>query len=173
MIPKVTSCVLVLFASLTCTGCLNWPGPGGDSRVEKLYGGSDGYELIAIPALAQVRVYRVTVRPGDDSSAAIIGDATIVDGPVQPGPESLKQLSQILTSPDTYSWQSAKASKFQPAFAVRFTGVKTTIDVLLDFSNKLLVVYENGQRVGGEDFDSRAAKLRSLVNEWYPGISVH
>jgi len=174
--------LLFILVSIASAGCIHWPGPGGDPRIMKLYGGEDGYELIAIPALAKINAYRVERIHGSPTAVpsqrtAIepkkIGGATVMEGPVTPTAAELQQLSAILKDTSTYNWDESKGCIFNPDVAVRFAGHDTTLDVVLCFSCRQLAAYKNGELLGMEYFDDRAPALKALAKRWFPDLNTH
>jgi hypothetical protein len=155
---------VILCVALVAGGCLRWPGPAGPSEVVKLYGGQDGYELVRVPALANVQRYSVAARQMPrDADRAAIGNAVIVDGPVRPDDATIKALSDVLCRKETYAFDTAKGCIFKPDVAVRFAGARRTLDVVFCFSCKQVTVFEGDKRIGGAEFDPGAAQLAALL----------
>ncbi len=181
---QIAAAVVLLTALFPSTGCLHWPGPTGDARVVRLYGGEEGYELIAIPALANVHAYRVEGRVKEGATAAelqqakvdarpiLVDDVRVIGKPVEPDHDALKTLSTILKNERSYDWPRSKGCLFNPGVALRFSGHNTTIDVLLCFGCRELAVYKNGSFLGKEDFDPMEAELAALAMRWFPELKL-
>jgi hypothetical protein len=161
--------IVILWVALVAGGCLRWPGPTGPSEVVKLYGGEDGYELVRIPALANVQRYTVAARVlPRDVGRATIGNAVIVDGPVRPDDGTIKALSDVLCRKETYAFGMAKGCKFNPDVAVRFAGARRTLDVVFCFSCKQVMVFEGEKLIGGAEFDPGATELAAMLKPAKP-----
>ena len=54
------------------------------------------------------------------------------------------------------------------SIVIRFAGVKTTLEIVFCFSCDELLVYKDGKRIGGEDFDDRRADLLAIMRRTFP-----
>jgi hypothetical protein len=129
-----------------------------------------------------------TVFGGEDAAAAV-RDATTVEayrlvapsyfqqtldkyemasGPV-PVPANLAdQLKQLLLDPGSYDFTIAKGCVPDHGVRIEFVHKGRKIDVLLCFECQILSVYDNGEAVGGEDFDRINGQLVSIVKQLFP-----
>ena len=107
-----------------------------------------------------------------DNTAKKIADWPITAGPVTLDAQTAAELTAILTSPDTYLWDSAKGCEFDPGVAIRFTDDAGSTDVLLCFSCDEMVIVRGGKRIGGEDTDSARKKLVAIAQRLFPDDAV-
>jgi hypothetical protein len=148
-------------------GCLHWPGPTSSPQMLALFGGPEGYELVHIPALARIELYRLAADPIAASPAARrIGGALVVAGPNALDDATLEQVSVILRDAAAYDWTASPQPGGQghPTVALRFSGVKKTIDLLFSFADNSLSVYEGDRRSGCASFAPSAGKLSALLS---------
>lgn len=156
------SWVMLIAPALMLAGCLHWPGPMGAPKVMNLLGGQEGYELVKIPALAQVEMYRMT-RQYDKADTKAIGGWKIASGPTRPEDAALKRLSEVLTSDASYDFNVAKRCAFQPDVALRFNGVKKRIDLVFCLTCSEVQVLEGEKKIGSAYFDPAAEEIRHLL----------
>lgn len=151
-----------LIVSMTLiSGCPKWPGPTGPARVTTMMGGEKGYELVRIPALARVEVYQLgKATPATEKA---IGGWEIASGPTAMTDERLKRLSDLLCAETTYDFAIAKGCEFKPDVALRFAGVKKTIDLLFCTTCNEVQVYEGDKRIGGAYYDPREKDVEEAV----------
>jgi len=137
------------------------------ANVTRLFGGPAGLKPILAPD--KVEAFRVArrTRQGDEPPSAF-GGAEIVSGPVRVDDNTARDLAEILKSPGTYSWDSAKGCIFDPGVAFRFGGKSSIIEVVFCFSCNELQIYQGGQRVGAEDFDKARGRLASIMKRVFP-----
>lgn len=153
----------------------------GDSRIEGLVGGKAAYALIAdLSKASACEAYRIDgyalsgPTAKDDASGAKADKPGKLQGyPIRSGPTILDDasratLSKVLTDPDTYLWDSAKACEFVPGVALRLSAANVQVDVLICFSCDELEMYKNGKRVGHEDFDPSRAELVRVARKLFP-----
>jgi hypothetical protein len=134
---------------LVLGGCLRWPGPTGSPKVLNLFGGESGYELVHLPALARVEVYR--------------GPAG--EGPLKLGDAELGRLSEILRAGSTYEDAKPANVAFRRDAAVRFAGVKRTIDVAVSYGQREVRVTDGVTEVGRATVvDSRVEEIKKLID---------
>ena len=168
-----------LLAFLSGCGNARIQGPG-DARIQGLVGGEDAGALLADLSKARVcEAYRIDGYKLSGPAALEDGAKTdppgklhgypVISGPGAIDEESRAALSKILTDPDTYLWDSAKACEFIPGIALRLADARVQVDVLICFSCDELEIYTNGKRVGQEDFDPRRAELLRLARKLFPG----
>ena len=153
----------------------------GDERIQGLVGGEAAYALIADLSKSRAcEAYRIDGYA--KSGPAAIGDAPgaqadkpgrlqgypIISGPTAIDEASRATLSKVLTDPDTYLWDSAKACEFIPGVALRLSDANVRVDVLVCFSCEELEMYTNGKRVGHEDFDPRRTDLLRVAKQLFP-----
>ena len=82
------------------------------------------------------------------------------------------RLQKVLLDENSYELNSAKGC--EPVFGVglSFLTDKRTVDVLFCFQCDILVVYDNGKEVGGEDFDPVRPQLVAVMKNIFPGDEV-
>ena len=153
-------------------GCLRWPGPTTSPRTLALFGGQEGYELVHIPALARVELYRLTADPASvPASAGRIGGQPIASGPFALDDAALQRISEILRDDGSYDWTAPPVpftSAFPPTIALRFAGARKTIDLLFSFPDNTLTVYEGDQQLSRARLTGRAGELSSLLTRTGP-----
>lgn len=161
--------LLIALSALTVllTGCLRWPGPTSSPRTLALYGGQEGYELVHVPALARVELYRLAADPAHaPATARRIGGIPVASGPSALDDAALKRVSEILRDEASYDWTESPGPSTHPAqppVALRFSGAKKTIDLVFSFADNALTVYEGDQRLGHARLTERAAGLPALL----------
>lgn len=130
-----------------------------------MFGGAAGFETIAKPE--RVEAYRIRPPPSERDIKAIT-DYSIIAGPVRLTPQTASELSEALTSPKSYVWESAKAC--MPEYGVCFTFLRggNRVDVLVCFECDILLVALNGSTAGGEDFDPVRAVLVRAAKASFP-----
>lgn len=154
---------VLIVSMMLISGCPKWPGPTGAPRVTTMLGGEKGYELVRIPALARVEVYQLG-KPTQAKDKAI-GGWEIASGPTALTDERLKRLSDLLCAETTYDFATAKACEFKPDLAIRFAGVKKTIDLLFCTTCNELRVYDGAERIGGAYYDPREKDVEELLKK--------
>ena len=105
--------------------------------------------------------------PPDMKDAADLGKYRVIT--TVPVPLSMiQELRAIFSNPGTYSLDSAKGCL--PSYGVRFTFGSGSKAVALDICLEcdIFAVSRNGKVVGGEDFDSAAPKLLTMIKTLFP-----
>lgn len=159
--------VLVVPAAAACrrTGPDGKPKP--DWRVIQLYGGPGSVEALLEPS--RVEAFRVepAAHP-PEAGVAYVGLHRVTAGPVDVPPEVAAELSRILSDPNTYDWRHAKGDPYRPTYGLRFTRDVSRVDVALDPDSRMLTIHRHGERIGVEDFDAAAQRLRELLTALLP-----
>jgi hypothetical protein len=144
--------------------CVRSPGPSGPPQLTALYGGQSGYELVRIPALANVERYAVAPRNSPQAATRpAIGDAAILAGPTRPDDATLQALSDLLCRKDSFDFRTVKACEFHPDVALRFAGARRTVDLVFCFTCGDLMVFQGERLVGHASFDPTKPELRALL----------
>jgi hypothetical protein len=143
-------------------------GGGPTSRVVSLYGGEACWAAIDAPQ--KVTAYRVMM-PGRVKyvrAPDTICGFEITDGPVEVDAASAKELAAILRDDAIYDWERAKGCEFDPGVAVSFVSAARRMDLLLCFHCDEIAAFENGKRVGIEDFDVARPRLLAVMRRIFP-----
>jgi hypothetical protein len=140
-----------------------------DQRVVALYGGEQALAALTAPdSVEALRIDPKSFGTAPPEEGKVIAGYPITSEPVKLSAEQTKELAAILANPGTYSFDIAKGCEFMPGVALRAKVGESDVVVLLCFSCKELAVYLGGQRVGSEDFDNAAEKLKTLVKQLFP-----
>ena len=132
----------------------------------KLFGGEQAFEIFQQPKTVQA--YRLNGHNRVSPPTKGIDGYEVLSGGVAVSEEHAGELKKILTDPDIYYWDRAKACVFSPGVAIIYTSEKGSLDVLLCFGCDQIDIYQNGKRVGGEDFDKAREAIVAVVKKMFP-----
>jgi len=133
-----------------------------DWRVLQLYGGPGSVEALLHPT--RVEVFRVEpAARSPEPGVAYVGLHRVTAGPVEVPADLASELSRILADPDTYDWRHAKSDPYRPTYGLRFTRDVSRVDVALDLASRMLTIHRQGRRIGVEDFDAAAPRVREIL----------
>lgn len=161
---KLIATILVSCVPFLAAGCGK-----PDSRVATLFGGEKTLSALTAPdSIEALRIDPTSFGTAPADAERVIVGYPITSTPVKLSVEQTKELIAILAAPGTYSFDIAKGCEFMPGVALRAQAGKQDVVVLLCFSCKELAIYVGGKRVGTEDFDNAAEKLKTLVKKLFP-----
>ena len=129
-------------ALLVVWGRIDWT--DRSNVLAALYGGPQGLDLIAHPD--RIEAYRLAPQTDEfDSDKATLADYRITSGPIAVPNSVAATISEALSAPGSYMWDSVKGC--HPSFEVRLTFLRglERIDVLFCFGCMILraAEYEN------------------------------
>lgn len=145
-----------------------------DSRVLRLFGGEDGWQILEYPT--RVEAYRVEAPKieksdlrGPPTQAVNLESAKKLSDAVELNPDLTQNLSELLRNPQSYDWKSkSKPCEPTPEIAVRFTRNASNLDVMFCFECGILIVYRDGRWVGTKDFEDSHADFVVIMKQAFP-----
>lgn len=155
---KLVALVVVLSAGVAAAYTVQ-----GREDIPKLFGGSDGVQLVR--QATSVRAYRVV---GTSEFHKSLDKYEMQGEPAEVSASQAKALQDLLLDHDSYKWNVAKSCL--PIYGVRAQFLKgdQAVDVLFCFECNVLAVFRNGRFVAGEDFDPIRGPLLEIVKPLFP-----
>lgn len=141
----------------------------GQSPMSRLFGGAENMAIVR--EATRVEAYRVTPPPGsnpmEDYTSPL--DYEVVTEPVAVPVKMAREISRALLSPETYSWDSAKACG-DPVYGVKLSFFQDSerVDVYFCFKCSVLAVVRDDRVFGGEDFDNAEQVFVEAVKTLFP-----
>lgn len=150
--------VLVAFILIACSD--NPPDSGErepqsravDPRIIEAFGGPEGIAVLKSPA--RVEIYRVDASTGSKhckrawkakpGNRKVVG-YPVVAGPVQPTAITLKKLQNWFVQTGSYRFGDRSNCAFCPGYVLRFVGEHASVDVLVCFDCKDLLIRRASQ----------------------------
>jgi hypothetical protein len=155
---KLVTLVIVLSAGVAVAYTVQ-----GSDDIPKLFGGSDGVQVIR--EATSVRAYRIV---GTSEFHTSLDKYEMRGQPVELSTSQAKALRSLLLHHDSYEWDVAK--ECLPVYGVRVQFLKRdeSVDVLFCFECDVLGVFRDGKSVAGEDFDPIRGKLLEIIKPLFP-----
>jgi hypothetical protein len=137
------------------------------SDIKRLFGGRSS--LSTATNADRVEVTRLDA-PHSQESPNTLPAYPVLAGPVLPSSEDAARLTELLTSPSSYAWDPESAKSCIPSFGVQVTfhRGRERVDVLLCLDCAILIVFGNGQQVGGAHFDPADEKIVLIIKKLFP-----
>jgi len=98
-----------------------------------------------------------------------IADYNRTSEPVQLTPEQTEHIKETLSDARHYGWVAARKGCIpSPGIVLRLVGDQREMSVVFCFACNLLVFYESGTKLGGEDFDMMRPQFVTVLKALYP-----
>jgi hypothetical protein len=151
---------VISVAAVLAALCTVW---GEDPLIKRF--GDEGVELLLKPEKVKAYRLRPTASESDIHVGRSVDEYPIVGESVAIPALTTEQLIALLSQPER---ELAKACIPAPGVRLDFIRGSETLQVLLCFECKILIVYQDGKLVGGGDFDSSYVDLLRAVKAIFP-----
>ena len=132
-------------------------------NLTKVFGNSAAID--SIKSADSVNAYRL---PSPSEYRASLADYKMSAGPIDVPDDQVSKLRAVLLDKSTYGWDFAKGCIPDYGVRIQFQHDSQEVDILLCFECDILLVYQNGKVVGGEDFDDGRPQLVEIVKTVFP-----